>query len=269
MKYSVVIPCFNNLKILTECFSAVLSSTGEDTEIILVNNQAPYNDVQDFLSHVAHPRVRVLDPGKNLGPLGGQQYGKRRARGEFLVHLDDDVVVPEEGWINAMEKALLDNPDLGIVSLLFEPATPELGRGEIREAEHCTLEVRCEPIFAMCAMTERSVWQHCFSGLIGHGVYDFIEPVYFQALKQCEKKSAYLTSHYVKHLARTEQSDLLYGIWKVLYAKNFTKLPFEEWREEGYLCSKTYNALMEFGYSEQHLRVAESILRRKDMASLY
>ena len=253
MKYSIIIPCFNNFALLSECFSSVLSSTGPDTEIVLVNNLAPYTDVQDFLSHVSHPRVRVLNPGENLGSLGAGQYGKERARGEFLVYLDDDVEVPENGWLEAMEQALMDHPDLGMVSLFFEPGSPELGRGEIRTGESYELDVRDEPIFVMCAMTERSVWQQCFSNMKGCEVFDCLGTIYYQGLQRCQKKVAYVTSHYVKFLACKESSGPLYKMWKVLYEKKETEMPYEKWCKRGHFCYQKKLRLLAFGSTEEEL----------------
>ena len=253
MKYSIVIPCFNKFALLSECFSSVLSSTGQDAEILLVNNRVPYNDVQDFLSHISHPRVRVLHPGKSLGALEAGQYGKERARGEFLVHLDDDVAVPEKGWLEAMEQALTDHPDLGMVSLLFEPAMPELEGGEIRLGDRYELDVRDEPIFLLCAMIKRSLWQQCFDDVKSRGVYDCVEPMYFEALQRCEKKVAYVTSHYVRRLVCKENSGPLYEMWKVLYEKKETDMLYEKWCKRGHLCYQKKLRLIGYGCLKEGL----------------
>ncbi len=42
MKYSIIIRCYNTLPLIKKCVEAVIQSTDDDTEIILINNHPPH-----------------------------------------------------------------------------------------------------------------------------------------------------------------------------------------------------------------------------------
>ena len=219
--------------------------------------------MQNFLLKKIHPRVRVLHPGKNLGPLGGQQYGRQRAKGKFLVNVDDDIIVPSMGWLGAMEKALLENPGLAFVSLPWVPASPRLNVGKIIEKSNYTLEIRDEAIFLMCAMMDRGIWIKHFSHLKNKSIYGDFEPVYYRALQKSGHKCGYLTTYFVRHLGRTKESDILYGAWKVLFGLyNSTELEFDKWLLSGQLTSEDIQRLKKFGYPQEQIEEIRSKFHR-------
>ena len=124
MKFSIIIRCYNTLPLIQKCVEAVLQTTDDDTEIILINNHPPHKTAMDYLQNLHHPRVIVLDPGRNIGNFEGFNYGALHARGENLIILDDDIIVPNNNWIHVMSQSLADFPNLAYTALLCTHVIP-------------------------------------------------------------------------------------------------------------------------------------------------
>lgn len=93
---SVVIPCHNYARFLTEAVGSALGQAGVRVEVIVVDDAS----TDDSLSvarrlAAADPRVTVLAHPVNRGPVETFNDGLARASGEFLVRLDaDDLLTP-------------------------------------------------------------------------------------------------------------------------------------------------------------------------------
>jgi len=230
---------------------AAIGTTGEDTEIILINNHPPYQEVQDFLAKPMHPRVTVLDPGRNLGCHQGVHFGFRTGKGRFLVKLDDDIVLPRTGWTSAMRQALLDFPQLAYVSLPWLPIRTGLYRTVSRRDYR--LELFPTRIYSSCLMMRKALWAQHFAVVRSSGLYATIEGEYYAISSHLGMERGYLVSHPVKHLGRTEQADLLYGVWKILYAKGKTREDFTCWRQGFTITPAEFAFLKGWGYPEGQL----------------
>ena len=253
MQFSVIITCYNTLPLIKKTLEAVLNSSGDDTEIILVNNNPPFPEVVNFLRGKIHPRVKVVDPGGNLGPFDGQQYGRRQAKGRFLVHVDDDTVVPSDDWLLAMRNALLDHQELAYVSLPWRPAPPSnikkaaIVQGSNYKLALCNVDV---PVMMM----EAELWKKEFSSLRMNCYYFGTRFLYYRRAKEIGKSCGYIISHYALHLGRTSEADLLYGAWKVFYAKKITQKDYEDWKKNEEIREREMKILRDFGYPEEQLQ---------------
>lgn len=262
MQFSVIITCYNTLNLIKRTLDAVLSSTGDDAEVILVNNNPPFPEVMSFLREQIHPRVRVVDPGRNLGPFDGQQFGRHQARGRYLVHVDDDVIVPQNDWLQAMKNALSDHEKLAYVSLPWKPASPTniknapVIRGSNYQLVYCNVDV-------LCTMMEGELWENEFSSLKMNKYYFGTRFLYYGGAQKIGKTCGYIISHWVNHLGRTVESDLLYGAWKVLYAKKITKNDYTRWREQEVLSKESIDVLRAFGYPSEQLSLIEKTFSNK------
>ena len=100
---SVIIPCWNQLEFTRKCVAALMRQTGPNWELIVVNNGS--NDgTGDYLAGVqdASPvPVTVIANATNRGFPAAINQGMEYARGEFLVLLNNDVVVTE-GWLEQL-----------------------------------------------------------------------------------------------------------------------------------------------------------------------
>jgi glycosyltransferase involved in cell wall biosynthesis len=260
MKYSIIINCYNTLPLIQKCVEAALLSTDKQSELILVNNHPPYEEALAFLSDFKHPRVRVVDPGRNIGCMPGFQYGAERARGKYLVKLDDDVIVPRKDWTGAMGQALQDYPRLAYVALL--PAAVKRTPGNQVKNPRYTLEFRLSTIIFWCMMIRKELWQQHFF-LTDLPLYGVGERDYERIANQLGLKKAYLTSHVCTSLGRTEEADPLYGAWKLLYVKmKKNRREFVEWKKTARIGPEETEVMRRFGYPEEQIEEVRKLLAK-------
>jgi GT2 family glycosyltransferase len=100
---SVIIPCWNQLEFTRKCVAALMRQTGPDWELIVVNNGSS-DGTGDYLGgvqDVSPVPVTVIANGTNRGFPAAVNQGLQCARGEYLVLLNNDVVVTD-GWLEQM-----------------------------------------------------------------------------------------------------------------------------------------------------------------------
>lgn len=258
LRFSIIINCYNTLPLIKKCLEAALVSTDQSSEIILINNHPPYTDAMTFLHEFKHPRVRILDPGQNIGCMPGFQYGAEHAQGQYLVKLDDDVLVPNKNWTAAMYQALKDFPKLAYVALL-PAAIQGHPRQQVKKAGY-TLEFRRSTILFWCMMIDKQLWRKHFY-LTDLPLYGVGERHYERKANKLGLKKAYLTSHICTSLGRTEESDPLYGAWKLFYVKKKeARSDFETWKKSFVLGPAEAEIMRRFGYPEHQIAEVRTLL---------
>ena len=98
---SVIVPCWNQLEFTRHCIAALRRHTREPWELVVIDNGST-DGTRDYLAGVQDMSpvpVRVVANARNLGFPAAINQGLRRARGEYLVLLNNDVVVTE-GWLD-------------------------------------------------------------------------------------------------------------------------------------------------------------------------
>ena len=97
---SVIIPCFNHGKYLSEAIESVKSSTLKEWEIVIVNDGSTDNTEEIAQSFLSDSRIHYLCQS-NGGPSKARNHGISVASGKYILPLDaDDKIAPtylEEG----------------------------------------------------------------------------------------------------------------------------------------------------------------------------
>ncbi len=100
---SIIIPCWNQLEFTRKCVAALMRQTGPNWELIVVDNGSD-DGTGDYLTGVqdASPvPVTLIANATNRGFPAAINQGLEFARGEYLVLLNNDVVVTE-GWLEQL-----------------------------------------------------------------------------------------------------------------------------------------------------------------------
>ena len=108
MKYSIIVPVFNRPDEVDELLESLLSQEEKDFEVIIVEDgsQVPCKKVCDKYAD----RLDLYYYYKeNSGPGQSRNYGAERAKGDYLLILDSDVVLPK-GYIRAVSEELNREP---------------------------------------------------------------------------------------------------------------------------------------------------------------
>jgi glycosyltransferase involved in cell wall biosynthesis len=110
MRYSVIVPVFNRPDEVGELLESLARQTLTDFEVLIVEDGS-----QNTCKDVCDRYAGILDLHyyykENSGPGQSRNYGAERARGEWLIVLDSDVVLPEDYMAN-VEKETHPGKDL-------------------------------------------------------------------------------------------------------------------------------------------------------------
>ena len=95
MNYSIIVPVFNRPDEVDELLQSLCLQTVKDFEVIIVEDgsKIPCKDVCDKYAGILDLYYYVKP---NSGPGQSRNYGAERARGEWLIVLDSDVVLPDD-----------------------------------------------------------------------------------------------------------------------------------------------------------------------------
>lgn len=112
---SIVILTFNQLEYTKKCIESIRKYTPESHEIIFIDNGSKDGTVE-FLRRLVseNTNYRLIENKENRGFAGGCNQGIREARGEFILLLNNDVIVTE-GWLSGLINCLKSSPDAGII----------------------------------------------------------------------------------------------------------------------------------------------------------
>lgn len=108
MRYSFIIPVFNRPDEVDELLDSLTRQTVTDFEVVVVEDgsQVPCEDI--CRKYAARLDIHYyMKP--NSGPGQSRNYGVERAKGEYVIILDSDVVVPEN-YLRAIDEELRRNP---------------------------------------------------------------------------------------------------------------------------------------------------------------
>jgi len=108
MKYSIIVPVFNRPDEVDELLESLCHQEVKDFEVIIVEDgsKKPCKDVCDKYADILDLHYYYKD---NSGPGQSRNYGAERAKGEWLIVLDSDVVLPKD-YLKAVDTAILPSP---------------------------------------------------------------------------------------------------------------------------------------------------------------
>ena len=110
---SIIIVTRNQFAYTRQCLESIRKNTPKPYEIVVVDNGSS-DETVGYLK--AQKDLRLISNSENRGYPAAANQGIQAARGDFLLFLNNDVVVPG-GWLDRLMKPLTDHPDLGLVSL--------------------------------------------------------------------------------------------------------------------------------------------------------
>lgn len=116
MKFSIVIPAYNEEKCIGECLDAILQGSELPEEIIVADGRSKDHTRQIAASR---ERVKVLDNPKGHA-AGGRNVGIKAAKGDVIVFIDADCI-PDRDWLREIRKAF-EEDDIDGLGTYIEPA---------------------------------------------------------------------------------------------------------------------------------------------------
>ncbi|MBD5210468.1 MAG: glycosyltransferase [Bacteroidales bacterium] len=112
---SVIIPAYNTERFLTSCLDSVLAQHGVEMEIIVVDDGSTDGTPAIADDYAARHDCITAVHIPNGGPSAARNAALRLFRGDWIVMVDSDDIVPANA-LRAMLDAARDNPEVDIVT---------------------------------------------------------------------------------------------------------------------------------------------------------
>jgi GT2 family glycosyltransferase len=109
---SIIVINYNGRAYLATCLRSLLSTVGEQDEIIVVDNNSTDGSI-DIVT--AFPTVEVVRSSVNRGFGDASNLGGRPASGRYLVFVNQDTI-PAPGWLEALLRVLDRDPKVGLAT---------------------------------------------------------------------------------------------------------------------------------------------------------
>ena len=147
MRFSISVLAYQNIALTRRCLASVMEHSG-DYELILTDNGcsdgtgAYFDEIER-----AHPdRTTVFHEPKNTGFIEPNRRAFKVARGDFLVLLNNDTVVPP-GWLETLHAPFLLHRDCAL-------SAPGGGCCQLRGDFHGEIGSRLEYLEGSCLMID-------------------------------------------------------------------------------------------------------------------
>jgi GT2 family glycosyltransferase len=118
MKYSIIVPVYDQLDYTKQCLYSVVDNTKNwnEYELIIVANGCT-DGTEEWLSYFqrTYKADTVLcSYTKPMGFGGATNAGMRLSCGEYLILLNNDCKILSPAWIKLLEAPFIENPKVGI-----------------------------------------------------------------------------------------------------------------------------------------------------------
>ena len=108
MKYSIIVPVYNRPDEVDELLQSLCEQSLKDFEVIIVEDGSQ-KDCKEVVGRYTDRLDVKYFMKPNSGPGQSRNYGAERAKGDYLLVLDSDVVLPT-GYLQAVDDELQRQP---------------------------------------------------------------------------------------------------------------------------------------------------------------
>lgn len=151
---SIIIPIYNGVKYLNQCFQALRSQTYNDWEAIFVNDGSTDSSLP-LLQELSDkdPRMKVYNQS-NQGAAKARETGITKAKGDFITFLDVDDTIPSDYLSSTIE---LFTEDIDIVTTGFNI----INEGRITKKKTLNKTVLKRTEYLKKVLTGQYGWELC------------------------------------------------------------------------------------------------------------
>lgn len=111
MKLSIVIICWNDLRVIGNCLRSIYSGIQSNEFEVLVSDNGSSDGSVDFIRK-SYPKVCILQNSANLGFAKGNNAGIRESQGQYILILNPDTIV-HEGSLEKLVEFADRHPEAG------------------------------------------------------------------------------------------------------------------------------------------------------------
>lgn len=117
---SIIILSYNTVESTSHCLESIVKKYKQELkdkqiEIILVDNASKDNTVEYIKKHFGYlDNLRIICNKQNFGFSKGNNIGAKRAEGEYLIFVNSDIEVLDDGFMKMLD-FLKNHPEIGII----------------------------------------------------------------------------------------------------------------------------------------------------------
>jgi GT2 family glycosyltransferase len=111
VKLSIVILCWNDLKVINNCLHSIFAGTRLTEFEVIVSDNGSTDGSPEFIRKT-YPAVRVIENGSNLRFSKGNNVGIAASTGEYVLILNPDTII-HEGSLDRWMKFADSHPEAG------------------------------------------------------------------------------------------------------------------------------------------------------------
>jgi GT2 family glycosyltransferase/glycosyltransferase involved in cell wall biosynthesis len=112
VEISIIIPVFNQFRFTQACLASLQEHQGPERFEVIVVDDCSTDDTGEAVPRM--PGVVYLRNERNAGFIASCNHGAEKARGKYLVFLNNDTLVGN-GWLKALVDTFVEEPQAGIV----------------------------------------------------------------------------------------------------------------------------------------------------------
>jgi len=111
MKLSVIILCWNDLKVIGDCLQSIYAGTRSTDFEVIVSDNASTDGSVEFIRE-KFPKVRLIENGRNLRFAKGNNVGIQASAGEYILILNPDTII-HDGALDQIVDYADKHPEAG------------------------------------------------------------------------------------------------------------------------------------------------------------
>tara|TARA_R110000744_G_scaffold116386_1_gene217673 strand:- start:20961 stop:21869 length:909 start_codon:yes stop_codon:yes gene_type:complete len=110
---SIISINYNDAAVTMDMLESLQQLSYTNYEVLIIDNASP-TDNPDIIKET-YPNIILIKSDKNLGFAGGNNLGVHEAKGEYLLFINNDTIVPS-GFIEPLVETLKNDASIGMVS---------------------------------------------------------------------------------------------------------------------------------------------------------
>lgn len=206
---SIIIPSYNQKGLLLECIESIEAYTAPPYEIIVIDNGSEDGTAEQLIGR--RGTIRVVKNEQNLGFARAINIGLMMAKGNYIVLMNNDVLVTE-GWLDQLLNCLNSDPKIGAVGPVTNYISGEQQIGVpyediqgMREfsiafnKRDATKWKRCDRLVGFCILMPRSTFEDVGYLDEGYEIGNFEDDDWILRLRFQEKQMMIAGDTFVHH----------------------------------------------------------------------
>jgi GT2 family glycosyltransferase len=110
---SILVLNWNGEAIIEECINSLFESVYTNYEIVVVDNASTDSSITILKKY--SNKIKLIIAEKNLGYAAGNNLGFKNCSGEYIITLNNDIIV-DKYWLNNVTELFEQNQSIGIIS---------------------------------------------------------------------------------------------------------------------------------------------------------